>query len=144
MMEPLSPGNRSGEQESRSDIPTAGDHCLTMPDWISELASHAANGTEELDLTSLKAGDLLIVKTLHTEYCLTMTGNHQAELEAARADRFHGPIQIQGCSFGASSTIKPEAIFCGGNLEYTSDGGTRTHTTSTILSLCMIRQKLRR
>lgn len=110
-----------------------------MADWIPELSNHLAVDMEELDLTAMEAGDRLIVKTLHTEYHLTMMGNHLAQMETGREDRVRGTVQIQGCTFGASSTIKPGALFCGGNLEYTSDGGARTHTTSTICSLHLIR-----
>jgi hypothetical protein len=115
-----------------------------MTDWIPELSKHLPGGMDELDLTSMEIGDRLIVKTLHTEYHLTILGNQKAQMQTNRDDRVRGQVQIQGCTFGASSTIKPVTLFCGGNLEYTSNNGSRTHTTSTIRSLHLIRRTLQK
>ena len=115
-----------------------------MTDWIPELSQHLPGGMDELDLTSMKVGDRLIVNTLHTEYYLTIMGNQKAQMETNRNDRVRGQVQIQGCTFGASSTIKSGSLFCGGNLEYTSNDGARTHTTSTIRSLYLIRRTLQK
>jgi hypothetical protein len=48
-----------------------------------------------------------------------------------------------GCTFGLSSSIKPDHLFCGGNLElsYQLDGAPMTHTTTTIKEIHLRRQK---
>jgi hypothetical protein len=99
-------------------------------DWLQFLRSHDAG--EELDLESLHRGDLLVVETGHTRYNLRILQGREAELRTNREDRPSGRVIIQGCTFGDSSSIKPNALFCGGNLEFTYEQGRMVHKTSMI------------
>lgn len=109
-------------------------------DWEGFLRHHSALGLPEVDLASLGKGDRLIVETLHTRYGFEWNPDGSITLATNRADRPSGVVRIQGCTFGQSSTIKPGALFCGGNLEYLSQGGKMRHTTTAIRSLVLLRQ----
>lgn len=106
---------------------------------MQALRDHVAESPPEIDLTQLLPGDRLRVVTLHTAYDLEIIGARVAELKCDRADRPSGRVQIQGCTFGMSSTIKPDALFSGGNLEFTFDEGRMTHTTTVIRELHWLR-----
>lgn len=109
-------------------------------DWEGFLRHHSALGLPEVDLASLGKGDRLIVETLHTRYGFEWQADGTVTLTTNRADRPNGAVRIQGCTFGQSSTIKPGALFCGGNLEYLSQGGKMRHTTTAIRSLVLLRR----
>jgi hypothetical protein len=87
---------------------------------------------DELDLGQLQAGDRLLVRTRNTHYLFAMTGQRTAVMSTNRKDRPSGPVQIQGCTFGRSSMIKPNHLFCGGTLEIICDQGSKTFTTTAI------------
>jgi hypothetical protein len=108
------------------------------PDWEEFIRSHQASGTVELDLTTLQPGDRLVVLTSHTAYTLTILGDHEAMMSTNREDRPSGRVRINGCTFGASSTIKPDHLFCGGNLEFTREGGREITTTTEIRALQLL------
>jgi hypothetical protein len=110
------------------------------PDWESFLRSHRALGLPEVELASLHPGDRLVVETLHTRYGFSWNEAGQVILASNRADRPSGPVRIQGCAFGQSSSIKPGSLFCGGNLEYLSEGGKMRHRTTAIRSLLLLRR----
>lgn len=109
-------------------------------DWEGFLRHHSALGLPEVDLATLGKGDRLIVETLHTRYGFEWQPDGTITLTTNRADRPSGGVRIQGCTFGQSSTIKPGALFCGGNLEYLSQGGKMRHTTTAIRSLVLLRK----
>ena len=109
-------------------------------DWMNVLRQHVDEAPLEIDLTRLLPGDLLRVVTLHTTYDLEIIAGRIAELKCDRADRPSGRVQIQGCTFGRSATIKPDALFSGGNLEFTFDDGAMTHTTTVIRELHWLRR----
>jgi hypothetical protein len=112
-------------------------------DWLSRLKQHAASDHAELDLSGLAAGDLLRVGTKNTVYVLKLVdGDRFAELMTDRADRPSGRVKIMGCTFGLSSTISPDRLFCGGSLElnFLQEGIRMTHTTSAIRSIQWVRQ----
>ena len=110
-------------------------------DWLSHLQAHATDDHAELDLRELHAGDVLHVGTLNTIYTLRMHDDRFAELETNRPNRPAGRVKIMGCTFGLSTTISPDHLFCGGSLEFTffHDEHRMTHTTSTIRRLQSIR-----
>jgi len=92
---------------------------------------------DEFDLTQLAAGDELIVTTRHTEYSFKIISDRVATLNCSRPDRPHAQVQIMGCTFGRSSSIKPDHLFCGGNLEFTyeTDGRRMVHKTTAIKAI---------
>jgi len=109
-------------------------------DWESFLRAHSALGLPEVDLSGLRPGERLVVETLHTRYGFEWSENGEILLTTNRNDRPHGAVRIQGCTFGQSISIKPGILFCGGNLEYLSDGGKVRHTTTAIRSLLLLRR----
>jgi len=94
---------------------------------------------DELDLSLLRTGDRMLVRTRNTTYHFLMTGPHAAHLTTDRADRPSGPVQIQGCAFGQSRMIKPGHLFCGGALEIAFDDGHQTFTTTPIAAIQMLK-----
>lgn len=109
-------------------------------DWERFVRAHRALGLPEVALTDLRPGDRLLVETLHTRYGFEWQDDGQVVLATNRPDRPAGAVRIQGCAFGQSSTIKPGALFCGGNLEYVSDQGRMRHRTTAIRSLVLLRR----
>ena len=105
-----------------------------MSDWLQFVKSQKGRLGHELELSQLAPGDVLKVVTLNSEYVLTMTEAREAELVCEQPGRPAGPVRIVGCAFGQSSSIKPDHIFCGGNLElsYRLDGKAMTHRTTAI------------
>jgi hypothetical protein len=110
-------------------------------DWLTHLQQHVADDHAELDLAELRVGDLLRVGTRNTIYTLRLLDDRSADLETDRPDRPAGRVKIMGCTFGLSTTISPDHLFCGGSLEFTfqADGHRMTHTTSPIKRLQWIR-----
>lgn len=114
----------------------AGDNAfLPDHDWHAAIVRlHAIEGAS-LELSALRPGDLLLVRTRHTLYRLRWgTGGH-ADLTTGRPDRPSGRIRIMGCAPGTGSTIAPDRLFCGGGLEFTSEGGKWVHRTTSILEI---------
>ena len=109
------------------------------PDWEEFLRRHAASGIAELDLRTVQPGDKLLVLTLHTAYTFAMLGQDEARLTTNRADRPAGLVRINGCTFGASSAIKPARLFCGGNLEFVHREKQLTYTTTEIRAVQLTR-----
>lgn len=109
-------------------------------DWLTHLKQHAAAEHAELDLHELRAGDLLQIGTRNTIYTLHLLDDRAAELETNRPNRPAGRVKIMGCTFGLSTTISPDKLFCGGNLEFTfyAEGHRMTHTTSAIRRIQLI------
>ncbi|MBI4623877.1 MAG: hypothetical protein HY736_11765 [Verrucomicrobia bacterium] len=106
-----------------------------VPDWEAFLRKHQAEGLPEIELPSLKPGDRLLVVTEHTAYTLVMRENGEADMTSNRTDRPSGRVLIHGCTFGASSSIKPNHLFCGGNLEFAHGEKGEVTTTTTIRAL---------
>ena len=105
-----------------------------MQDWIRFVKSTQSNIGDEFDLSSLEPGDLLKVITRNSEYILKIVKRREADLSCARPGRPRGRVRIMGCTFGRSSSIKPDHLFCGGNLElsYRLKGEAMTHRTTAI------------
>lgn len=105
-----------------------------MGDWLHFLKSQAGKLGDELELDELKPGDVLKIVTANSEYVLTMREGREAELACEQPGRPSGPVRIQGCAMGQSSSIKPDHLFCGGNLElsYRLEGAAMTHRTTAI------------
>lgn len=105
------------------------------PNWEAFLRAAQQASVPEVDLAQLKPGDRLDVFTAHTCYRFFITKGSQAELITNRQDRPTGPVQLNGCTFGASASIKPDRAFCGGNLEFTVLSDRRLFTTTKICAL---------
>jgi hypothetical protein len=114
-----------------------------MDDWVQYLRSNEGKLGDELELSQLQPGDLLRIVTLHSEYFLTIVKGREATLVCPQPGRPAGTVSIMGCTFGLSSSIKPDHLFCGGNLElnYQLDGVSMTHTTTAIKEIHLQRQK---
>lgn len=109
-------------------------------DWLKHLRREESRGHAELDLTILRPGDILRVITGHTHYTLEMKENRYAELSTNRPDRPSGRVLIQGCTYGLSTTIKPDRLFTGGSLEFTYRNGEMVHTTTAITELQLLQR----
>jgi hypothetical protein len=114
-----------------------------MTDLIAYLKSAAEKLGDELDLSRLAAGDELKVVTACTEYLFKIMENRFASVSSGRCDRPAGRVRLMGCSLGNSSSIKPDHLFCGGNLEFTYelDGRSMTHKTTAIKAISLRRSK---
>ena len=108
-------------------------------DWVSFIQSLPPSFQKELDLETVAPGDRVLVKTRNTLYLFTWKGPDQAELFTNKGNAPRGPVKIMGCSFGLSSSIRPNALFCGGNLELTYQKGEKTWTTSEIDEIYLLR-----
>jgi hypothetical protein len=115
----------------------------TTPDWLKVIAEATGRNAPEMDLDQLLPQDRLIVTTTHTHYGFTLISEREADMETNRTDRPSGRVRIMGCTLGDSSSIKPDHLFCGGNLEFTyeRDGTRMTHLTTAITALRHLRRK---
>ena len=115
-----------------------------MDDWVQYLRSNEGNLGDELELSQLESGDVLRIVTVNSEYFLTIVKGREANLVCAQPGRPEGSVSIMGCTFGLSSSIKPEHLFCGGNLElsYQRQGKSMTHTTTAIREIHLRRVKV--
>jgi hypothetical protein len=111
------------------------------PDWLTDLTAFQASG-DKLSLTDLLVGDLLKVSTARSTYFFRITEPRQrlAEMWKQGSSGVPVPVQIMGCTLGLSSTIDPRSLFCGGSLEYTTESGARTHTSTPIRELACQRR----
>src|SRR3954471_15945736 len=114
-----------------------------MQDWIRFVKSKNGKLGSELDLSLLAPGDLLKVVTKNSEYVLKIRKDREADLTCAQPGRPSGRVRILGCTFGRSSSIKPDHLFCGGNLElsYRVEGAAMTHRTTSIKEIHLRRRK---
>jgi len=102
----------------------------TFPDWIAAVRWNERSQFEEFDLNALRPGDRLWIWTDNTVYAFEMHEGREATLKTNRPDRPSGRVRINGCAIGVSSSIKPDCIFFGGNLEFIDvEGGTVSTTT---------------
>ena len=113
------------------------------PDWLAFLRSR--EGTARLEIDRLASGDVLLVETGNTRYRIEVSDpdSRAVMVTPDREDRPRGEMTLSGCTFGASSTIAPDHLFCGGNLElgFRTPAGVRgTHTTSEIRKVVLIRR----
>jgi hypothetical protein len=124
-------------------VDTSANESVSMDDWVKYLKSNEGKLGDELELSQLEPGDLLRIVTLHSEYFLTMVKGREATLVCPQPGRPAGTVSIMGCTFGLSSSIKPDHLFCGGNLElsYQVEGVSMTHTTTAIKEIHLQRQK---
>jgi hypothetical protein len=116
---------------------------VSMDDWVQYLRSNEGKLGEELELAQLQPGDLLRLVTLNSEYFLTIVQDREATLVCPQPGRPGGLVSIMGCTLGLSSSIKPDHLFCGGNLElsYKLEGRSMTHTTTAIKEIHLQRQR---
>ncbi len=108
-----------------------------MTDFIAYLKSSVEKLGDHFDLQQLAARDELKVVTSHTEYVFKIVDGRTADLTSSRFDRPRARVKIMGCTFGESSSIKPDQLFCGGNLEfiYELDGVSMTYKTTAIKAI---------
>jgi hypothetical protein len=109
-------------------------------DWLEYVHSEVSREGERFDLNQLQAGDVLQVFTGHTVYAFRLIAARDALLVTNRTDRPNGRVRIMGCTMGLSSTIRPDHLWCGGNLEFLHDNGHQTCTTTTICGIQLIRR----
>jgi hypothetical protein len=114
-----------------------------MDDWLHYVKSTKGRLGDELDLSQLNPGDLLKVVTRNSEYLLAIVKGRDAILTCEQPGRPAGRVRIMGCTFGRSSSIKPDHLFCGGNLElsYRLKGAAMTHRTSAIKEIHLRRKR---
>ena len=114
-----------------------------MNDWLRYIKSTEGRLGHELELSELRPGDVLKVITLHADYVLTIVKGRDAILKCSEPGRPEGLVQITGCTFGRSSSIKPDHLFCGGNLElsYRRDGAPMVHRTTAIQEILWRRRQ---
>ena len=114
-----------------------------MQDWLKFLKE--ADFGDRLDVSSLKAGDVILVATEHTHYRLEVTDARElmVKVSSDRPDRPDREMRLMGCTIGASSSISPDSLFCGGNLEmnWNEDGELHTFTTTSIQKLGLIQKE---
>jgi hypothetical protein len=110
------------------------------PDWESFLRQHEKDSLTELELETLRPGDHVLVLTQQTAYRLVLRSGAEAELTTNRSDRPSGIVTINGCTFGASSSIKPGHLFCGGNLEFRPNDTRTVYTTTEIRAIQVIQR----
>jgi hypothetical protein len=79
-----------------------------------------------------------MIKTRNSSYLLEWKGVDEAVVSSDDPKAPSGPVRIMGCSFGLSSSIRPDAFFCGGNLEFTHSNGEKTWTTSPIREIHLL------
>jgi hypothetical protein len=122
---------------------TSATQSTSMNDLVQYLKSNEGKLGDELQLAQLQPGDLLRIVTLNSEYFLTIVNGLDASLVCPQPGRPAGLVSIMGCTFGLSSSIRPDHLFCGGNLElrYQVDGVSVTHTTTAIKEIHLQRQK---
>lgn len=113
-----------------------------VADWLRYLKSKEDKLGAELDLAELRPGDALKVVTQNADYFLTIVEGRTAVLSCSAPGRPAGQVQITGCTFGQSSSIKPDHLFCGGNLElrYQLEGAAMKHTTTAIQEIHLQRR----
>jgi hypothetical protein len=109
-------------------------------DWKAFLEAHPGDARDELPLARIAPGDRVLIKTRNTHYLFAWQGADLAVLRASSSKAPAGPVRIMGCSFGMSSSIRPDALFCGGNLEFTHSNGERTWTTSEIEEIHLLHE----
>jgi hypothetical protein len=107
-------------------------------DWTAFLSSFSGLKRDELSLAAVAPGDQVLVKTRNTQYLFTWKGAELADVRSSSPRAPSGPVRIMGCSFGLSSSIRPDALFCGGNLEFTHANGERRWTTSEIKEIHLL------
>ena len=89
----------------------------------------------EVDLNALRSGDILVVATANTLYRIVMDDMRCGTMSTNHAKRPVGAVQLMGGTFGHSSTIKPDGVFCGGGLEYLHCASKKIHVTTAIRAL---------
>ena len=134
---------RANREAALRTAEMSANESVCMEDWVQYLKSNEGKLGDELELSQLQPGDLLRIVTLHSEYFLTIVKGREAILVCPQPGRPAGTVSIMGCTFGLSSSIKPDHLFCGGNLElsYQLEGVSMTHTTTAIKEIHLQRQK---
>jgi hypothetical protein len=119
------------------------DGMVRGPDYLKALEAVNGAAGDEFDLTQLQPNDRLRIVTDKTIYTFRIVDPvmRDAVVESNRPESSYGPCRIMGCTMGLSSSIKPNHLFCGGNLEFTHKAGERTRTTTAIRVIEWLRVK---
>jgi hypothetical protein len=64
-----------------------------------------------------------------------MLSSRDAILSTNQQGRPEGLVQLRGCTYGCAGSIMPDRLFCGGNLEFSSNTTRQVHITSEIKAL---------
>ena len=114
---------------------------MSRPDWLADIAAFQAAG-DKLPLTELAVGDLLKVATARSTYFFQIIEPRQrlALMWKQGSDLPPLAVRLMGGTLGLSSSIDPRQLTCCGSLEYTRDEGARTHITSMIQELALLRR----
>ena len=122
------PGNRKTRVPTKREKPS-------LEDFLRKL-----DQKKILSLAVLCAGDSLQVVTRNTTYTFQMLGPRDAVLSTNRKDRPAGPARLRGCTIGRSSSISPDHLFCGGNLEFLFNSTKKIHRTTEISAISWLRR----
>lgn len=98
------------------------------------MENQVRHGPEEIDLSTLQAGDRLEVITKHTRYELEWLGGGGVHLSSNRADRPSGLVTQAGCVFRRSGIVVPNVVFRGGKFDFYMMDGKVHHRTTIITS----------
>ncbi|MFN2622108.1 MAG: hypothetical protein ABR611_04610 [Chthoniobacterales bacterium] len=114
-----------------------------VDDWLRYIKSKEGKLGDEFELSQLSSGDVLKVITANSEYSFTIVKGRDAILTCPQRGRPQGKVRIMGCTFGRSSSIKPDHLFCGGNLElsYRRNSAPMTHRTTAIREILWRRRR---
>jgi hypothetical protein len=110
-----------------------------VEDWDSLIRSISKESSIELDLRWMGPNDRVVVKTQNSIYLLTWLQDGTVEICSNREKGPQGLVQIMGTTFGLSSSIRPDVISCGANLELNYNNGDKTWTTSTVTEIHHLR-----
>jgi hypothetical protein len=111
--------------------------------WELFMENQVLHGPEEIDLTTLEAGDQLTVITKHTRYAFEWLEGGGLFLRTSRTDRPSGLVTRPGCAFRRSGIVVPNVVFRGGLLDYFTLGGQVHHRTTVITSHTLLRREAR-
>jgi hypothetical protein len=109
-----------------------------LPDWKSFLKSLPESFEQEIALKAIVPGDRVLIKTRNSAYLFDWKDVDEANVRSNDPKAPSGPVRIMGCSFGLSTSIRPDVLFCGGNLEFTHSNGEKTWTTSPIREIHLL------
>ena len=90
---------------------------------------------KSLEVEILNKGGLLQIITRNTIYSFRMLNTREAILSTNKQNRPEGLVQLRGCTYGCSGSITPDRLFCGGNLEFSSNTTRQVHITSEIKAM---------
>jgi hypothetical protein len=115
---------------------------LAGSNWLDSAQSASDGFSAELDLDSLRAGDIVRVDTKNTKYLFEILDRREAMLQCSRPDRPSGRALIAACGSRCSTSFKPHHLFCGERLQFTSLDGSEpvAYRTTSITGIFLRRR----